>query len=117
MYDGVFLFSSSFTSIELPDGLRKLGKRTFEGSEGCCKGLTSVVFPDSLDSIGPDQLMYQSSIEILKVPGRFSQTVIGNVLPVNEHGIVQYVTTYDNSRYTIDRSDPEKYVLVCAAER
>ena len=70
--DYAFRNCSSLTSIELPDGVTRIGAHTFAG----CSSLASIELPDSVTSIGWSAFSWCSSLRNLAIPN--SVTNIGD---------------------------------------
>ena len=58
--DGAFLYCNALTTIDLPEGLVRIGKQAFEST-----GLTEIAFPDSVTEIGSEAFEYCPLVEVV----------------------------------------------------
>ena len=55
---------SSLANIKIPEGLTRIGRKTFS----CCTSLTTINIPSSVTSIGIDAFKLCSSLANIKIP-------------------------------------------------
>lgn len=96
--NGAFLYCTSMTSIDIPDGVTSIGEHAF----AWCSGLTSINIPDGVTSIGKNAFADCTSLTEINIPNgvtSIERSVFSGCSGLTSINIPDAVTSIGNSAF------------------